>query len=157
MQIRRRQLVVASVSFALFGGATFAAGLTGADAVKDRVAHMKALGGAAKALGDQLKSGAPDPVVVKAEAAKIDAAAKALPTWFPAGSGPSSGAKTHALPLIWTDPTGFAGKQRALASAAAKLNAAASAGDMAAVGPAMQSVGMACKGCHETYKAKEPA
>lgn len=146
---------IVGAALVLCAGAAVGADLTGVEAAKARIAHMKALGGAAKALGDQLKSGAPDPVVVKAEAAKIDAAAKALPTWFPAGSGPSSGAETHALPLIWSDPAGFAAKQRALALAAGKLDAAASAGDMAAVGPAMQAVGGACKGCHETYKAKE--
>ena len=154
MPPRHRVLIIGAL-FVLSAGAAIGADLTGAAAAKDRIAHMKAMGGAAKALGDQLRSGAPDPAVVKTEAAKIDASAKALPTWFPAGSGPSSGAETHALPLIWSDPTGFAAKQHALALAAAKLDATASAGDMAAVGPAMQAVGGACKGCHETYKAKE--
>ncbi len=84
---------IVGAALVLCAGAAVGADLTGVEAAKARIAHMKALGGAAKALGDQLKSGAPDPVVVKAEAAKIDAAAKALPTWFPAGSGPSSGAE----------------------------------------------------------------
>jgi len=130
-----------------------AAGVTGADAIKARQTHMKALGASAKAIFQQTHAATPDMAVVKAEAAKIDAAAKALPTWFPAGSG--AGAKTEALPLIWTDPKGFAAKQHVLALAAAKLNAVAQAGDAAGVGPAAHDVGAACKGCHETYKEKD--
>jgi cytochrome c556 len=139
----------------LFASAVLAAGLSGADAVKDRQAHMKALGAAAKALGEQLHAAAPDPVIVKIQAAKIDEAAKGLPGWFPAGSGEASGVKTQALNLIWSDPAGFATKQRAFAAAAARLNAAAQSGDTVAVGLAMQAVGGGCKGCHETYKAKD--
>lgn len=147
--------LLVGAALALSASVALAAGLSGADAVKDRQSHMKALGAAAKALGEQLRSGAPDAAVVKVQAAKIDDAAKALPGWFPAGSGASSGAKTQALDLIWSDPAGFAKKQQALAVAAQKLNAAAQSGDMAAVGPAMQAVGGACKGCHETFKAKD--
>ena len=135
------------------GGA--AAALSGADAAKERIAHMKGMGAAAKVLTEELKSGAPDAAIVKVQTAKIAASAKALPTWFPAGSGPESGVKTRALPLIWSQPSQFAAKAQALAAAADKLNAVAQAGDMAGVGPATSQVGAACKSCHEVFQAKE--
>ncbi|MGH7024306.1 MAG: c-type cytochrome [Caulobacteraceae bacterium] len=144
-----------TASLVVLAGAACATGLTGTQAVKARQDHMKAMGASAKILGEQIRSGAPSMAVLKVEAAKIDAAAKQLPTWFPAGSGPSSGAKTKALPLIWTDPAGFAAKQRALAVAAARFDAVAQAGDVAQVGPAMHDVGAACKSCHDTFKAKD--
>jgi cytochrome c556 len=118
---------------------------------------MKAMGAAMKAVGDQFKSGSPDLAVIKVQAAKIDAGAKALPTWFPVGSGPAPGVKTEALPLIWTDTAGFAAKQHAFALAAAKFDTAAQTGDQAALLPAAKSVGAACKSCHDTYKAKDKA
>lgn len=139
----------------LAGGATLAAGLTGADAAKDRIDHMKALGGAAKAIGEQLKSGAPDPAVVKLNAAKVLESAKGLRGWFPAGSGHEVWAKSHALPAIWSDPKTFDEKAVALLAAAQKLDAAAQSGNMAAVGPAMMETGGACKACHEKFKAKD--
>jgi cytochrome c556 len=139
----------------LFAGGAAASGLTGVEAVKARQTHMKALGASAKAVGEQVRGGSPDLTVVKAEAAKIDAAAKALPSWFPTGSGPSSGAKTKALPLIWTDTGGFAAKQHALAVAAAKFDQVAQAGDTAAINPAFHEIAAACKSCHQTYKAKD--
>ena len=153
MSFSRRS--VGAAAAVLFAGAALAAGLSGPAAVKDRQTHMKAMGAATKAIGDQFHSGAPNPAVIKAEAAKIDASAQQLPTWFPAGSGPEAGVKTGALPLIWTDAAGFAAKAHALAVAAKDFHAAAQAGNSATIGAAGHDLGLACKGCHDTYRAKE--
>jgi cytochrome c556 len=139
----------------LIAGGSVAAGLSGADAAKARIDHMKGQGAAMKAIGEQLKSGAPDMAVIKVQAAKLAASSKELPTWFPAGSGQSAYAKSKALPVIWTDQTKFAEKAAAVRTAAAKLDAVAQAGDAAAIGPAFKDVGAACKGCHQTFEAKD--
>jgi cytochrome c556 len=136
-------------------GAAVAAGLSSADAAKARMEHMKGLGAASKAVVEQLKSGAPDLAVIKVQAGKIDDGAKALPTWFPAGSGQSADPKSEALPVVWTDAAGFQAKAKTFADAAAKFDAIAQSGNAAAVGAAFHDVGAACKGCHETYKAKD--
>lgn len=145
---------------ALLAGAALGAGLSGAPlsgawAAKARMAHMKALGGAAKALGEQMRSPTPDKAVVKSQAAKIAAAAQAIPTWFPVGSGRESGAKTHALPIVWTDPAAFAAARNKLVAAAATLNSAAASGDLAAVHAALHPVGAACDGCHKKFKTPD--
>lgn len=150
-----RTLASLAVLATLFATSGVAASLTGAVAVKDRIDHMKGLGGAAKALGDQLRSGSPDPAVVRVQAAKIVAASQAIPTWFPHGSGPEAGVKTRALPVIWTDSPGFAAAQKAFAAQAVKLDAAASAGDMAATGAETKALFGACKGCHDKYRGPE--
>ncbi|MHB8529185.1 MAG: c-type cytochrome [Caulobacteraceae bacterium] len=132
-----------------------AASLSGPAAVKARQAHMKALGAAGKALVDQLRSGKPDQAVVKLQAAKIDAAAKELPTWFPAGSGVEAGVKTASLPVIWSDPAGFALVARQLTEAADKLDVAAARVDMSGVREAAGGVDHACKACHDKFRAKK--
>jgi cytochrome c556 len=139
----------------VLAGTAVAASLSGAEAAKARMAHMKALGGATKALFEQVKTGSPDITVVKLNAAKIDAAARELPTWFPAGSGQEADPKSEALPVIWTDASGFATKAKTLETAAGQLNAVAQAGDTAGVPAAFKAVGASCKGCHDTYKAKD--
>ena len=139
----------------LLAGASVAAGLTGAEAAKARIDHMKGQGAAMKAIGEQLKSGAPDMAVVKLDAAKLEASSKELPTWFPAGSGQDAYAKSKALPVVWTDKARFAEKAAAIRLAAAKLNADAQAGNAAAIGPDLKATGAACKGCHETFEAKD--
>jgi cytochrome c556 len=146
---------VLTAGVVLIVGGSVAAGLTGAEAAKARIDHMKGQGAAAKAIADQLKTGTPDMAVVKVQAGKLEASSKELTTWFPAGSGQSAYAKSKALPVIWTEQAKFAEKADALRVATAKLNAVAKAGDAAAVGPAFKEVGAACKGCHENFKAKD--
>jgi cytochrome c556 len=104
-----------AVVVALGVGAAVAAGgawaqTAAAQAVKDRQANFKQLGGAFKALNDQLKSDKPDMAVIKASALKMKALAAQEPTWFPAGSGPEAGVKTAAKPQIWSDAAGFAAR-----------------------------------------------
>jgi cytochrome c556 len=140
---------------ALVAGSAVAAGLTGAEAQKDREAHMKEMGKAAKAIVTQLKAGSADPAVVKPAADTLVAGSKALPTWFPKGSGQEANPKSRALPVVWTDPQGFSAKAHDFAVAAAQLDAVSASGDMTKVAAAMQGVGGACKGCHEKFQAKE--
>ena len=139
----------------LIAASAVAAGLTGAEASKARGEHMKAMGGAAKAIRETVKTGSPDMAVVKAQSAKILAGAKDLPTWFPAGSGQSADPKSHALPVIWTDPSGFDAKAKALLVAAKKLDDVAQAGNTGAVEGAFKDVGAACKSCHEKFEEKD--
>ncbi|MBV8684484.1 MAG: cytochrome c [Caulobacteraceae bacterium] len=139
----------------LAAGAVVAAGLTGADALKDRQAHMKEMGKASKAIADELKTGKADPAVIKPNADKIATNSKNIPTWFPKGSGPETGLKTKALPIIWTDPEEFQTKAHNVQVAAANLDAVADTGDMAKVGPAAKELGQACHSCHEKFQAKE--
>ena len=127
-----------------------------ADTIKARQDHMHDLGGAMKAIGDQLKSPTPDMAVIKAAAQKVADASAALPSWFPAGSGPDSGVKTHAKAEIWSDPTGFSAAASNFAAEAAKLNTAAS-GSADDVKAEVPSVGEACGACHMKYREKPPA
>ena len=146
-------LLVCGVALAA-SAAMAAASLSGAEAAKDRQAHMKEMGKAAKAIGAQLHDGKAEAAVVQPAAQVIASHANELPHWFPKGSGKESGAKTHALALIWSEPADFAIKAKALQAAAPKLLAVAGTGDLARVGPAMKEVGGTCKGCHEKFEEK---
>ncbi len=151
----RRRAMLGGALAAMAGAVALTAGATGVDALKDRQVHMKAFGAAAKALGEQFRSGAPDKAVVKLQADRVLVAARAMHGWFPRGSGKEAGVKTQALPTIWTDPAAFAVAQNRMVAAAAALDAAADTGDMAAVGAQMRNVGEACKGCHEKFRERD--
>lgn len=69
-------------------------------AIAARQAGFKKMGAAMKALSDQLKTDAPAKDAMMAAARTIAVAAREQARLFPAGSGPSSGAKTQALPAI---------------------------------------------------------
>lgn len=138
----------------LAASAALAAGLSGAEAAKDRQSHMKEMGKAAKAIGGELKAGKADPAVVGPAAQVLAKDAPLVPHWFPKGSGKESGVKTYALPIVWSEPAEFETKAKALDAAAPKLLAVANSGDPAKVGAAMKEVGAACKGCHEKFEEK---
>ncbi len=75
--------------------------------------------------------------------------AKIVPTIFPEGSGVS---KSEALPDIWENPDDFKAAVDEFVKAANGIAAAADDGDMSAIGPAMKSLGQACKGCHDNFR-----
>jgi cytochrome c556 len=127
----------------------------GAKAAHERHKHFEALGKAFKGLSDELKKGAPDLATIRQNAAAIDGYAPQLKTWFPAGSGPQDGVKTHALAVVWTQPDEFGQKAAKPVDAADALNAAAKAGDLAAVRGAVAPLGEACKGCHDRFRKKD--
>ncbi len=146
-----KHALIAGLAIALTAGAALA--YDAASQIKDRQAGMKQIGGNMKGLYETL-SGDKDPAKLKAHAANINNLARQVPSWFPAGTGPSSGEKTKAKAEVWTDPAGFKAASAEFATQAARLNAAAQAGDAAKVQEAFGAVRGTCKSCHDKYQAK---
>lgn len=118
---------------------------------------MKGNGAAAKTLTGIVRGEQPwnQQAVVEA-ATNINTTAKEIPGFFPQGSGPESGAKTAALPAIWTNFPDFTAKAKELEAASDKMVQLAKANDEAGVKAQFPVVGKACGGCHENYRAKPP-
>jgi cytochrome c556 len=146
---------VAILALSASGGFVAAQDQSPAAIIKARQAHLKELGGAMKAIGDQLKSGAVDNAAVTTAAGKIDLLAKDLPNWFPAGTGPEAGVKTAAKPEIWANPADFKAAADRLADEAEQLVAVAAMGDAAAIGGQFQATGKACGNCHKQFRVPD--
>lgn len=123
--------------------------------VKAREDNFKGMSKAMKAIGEELKAPAPAAAVLKANAATVAQNAHRVAGFFPKGSGPESGVKTHALPAIWEKPADFKKRAADLVAAADALQAAAATGNPAAVRDAQMKTGMACKACHQDFKARD--
>jgi cytochrome c556 len=123
--------------------------------VQVRQTHYKEIGKAAKALGEQLKSPTPDLSVIQAAVKQIDALAPQVQSWFPAGSGPTSGVKTQAKAEIWTKPDEFKRDSAAFVDAAHKLDLVAAGGDLSAIRAQTQAMGQTCKTCHEAFRQRD--
>ncbi len=108
-----------------------------------------------KAINDELKKPAPDMKAIAANAVKLDRMAAELPGWFPKGSGPKLGVKTHALPAIWEQPAKFAAAAAGLRAATTAMKTASAAGDLAAVQAAVPKIGASCKACHADFKEQD--
>lgn len=137
-------------------GATASAAPTPAEIIKSRQENLKAMGGAMKAIVDQVKTGKPDPAVTGPAGDKIAALSKELATWFPAGTGPEAGVKTAAKPEIWSKPEDFKAAAAALPPEADKLAAVTKTADAAAIGAQLQATGKACGGCHKPFRVPPP-
>jgi cytochrome c556 len=117
----------------------------------DRHENMEQIGKAFKIAGRELKAGAPNLAAVRSSAATIAGFAPRVPSWFPPGTGPDVG-KTMAKPEVWQKPADFASKTKAFQGAALAFNAAARAGDMAAINARFGDLGKTCKACHDGYR-----
>lgn len=85
----------------------------------------------------------------KSHAGAMKELATIVPHVFPEGSG---GAKSEALPAIWEDKEGFKAAMDKFVEAANGISDAAESGEMGQIGPAIQALGQACKGCHDNYR-----
>ena len=117
--------------------------------------NFEAIGDAAKAIGDELKAAAPDLAKIQTAAATINGFAPKVESWFPAGSGPADGIKTDALQAIWLKPADFKADTEKFVAEAAKFQALAQAGDIAAIGAGMKALGGTCKSCHDKFREEE--
>ena len=102
LPLRRRLL--SCLGFALVEAA---AGLQAAQ-IKPRQDKLRDMGGALKAINDELKKRKVDwDNVIMPNAQTIKDRSGYLLNWFPKGSGPEAGVKTYALPAIWQKQDDF--------------------------------------------------
>lgn len=158
MALRTMTISLAVLGLAVAGAALAqdaALSTPGGKAALARQAHYKELAKAFGALNGELRKDAPDKALILANATTAAALAKDLPSWFPKGSGPEAGVKTAAKAEIWADAAGFAAAAGKLADETAKLQQAATAGDLDAIKAQARATGGACKTCHDSYRAAE--
>ena len=146
-----RKLSVVVAMFAL--GANAALALSGADAIKERRAVMKANGDATKPIVPMMKGQAPFDLATVQKALKtyLNAAQK-MPALFPPDSKTGD---THALPAIWEDDN-----KADMDARFKKLGEEATADldkikDEASFKATMPDIYKVCGGCHENYREKE--
>jgi len=114
------------------------------------------MGGALKAIDDELKKRNPDwDNAILPNAQTIQSRVSYLLTWFPKGSGPESNVKIYALPAIWNKPDDFNRLGNTAQAEAAKLNQVAATKDLSALKAQTIAVGKACKACHDSYRSPD--
>jgi len=150
-----KRLVLTAAAVAAIVTTAIAQTPSPADLIRERQAHYKQMGGAMKAVNDQLHSGAPSIDTIRQGSHVIVTFAPQLLRWFPRGTGQEAGVHTRALPEIWSDNQNFRRAGATLLVAARALDAAAQRGDMDAIRAAVPQVAHACGNCHDTYRAPE--
>jgi cytochrome c556 len=129
-----------------------------AEVVKVRQQAFKRLGAALKVIHNELHGSSPDTGKIGAAATEVKSAASHLGEWFPAGSGPQAGVKTHAKADIWADERGFAAARAAFVRQAEKsARQLTDPGERGAWKDAAAALGQTCRDCHDSYRAKAEA
>lgn len=124
--------------------------------IKSRQDKLRDMGGAFKAIDDELKKRSPDwDNIVLPNAQTVQERSSYLLNWFPKGSGPESNTKTYALGVIWQKPDDFTKLGKTAAAEAAKLNQIAGSKNADALRAQVVVVGKACKACHDTYRSPD--
>ncbi|MPY72226.1 MAG: hypothetical protein GEU92_19375 [Alphaproteobacteria bacterium] len=124
------------------------------DPIEQRVALMKDISKANKAITAYGKTGKGKPEAVKAAAKKVSANAAKFVTLFPTGtSNAEMKGKTRAKPEIWAKRAEFEKAGAALKAAADKV---AMAGDDEALKTAAADVSKACGSCHKAFRGPKP-
>ncbi len=155
MSARQAKTSPVAIAIVLALTATGAMAASAAEtAIATRQAGYKKIGGAFKAINEELRKDAPDTKLIASNAAVINAQAGQVPRWFPAGSGPEAGFKTKAKPAIWSDSAKFGAAAAKFQTEAGKLQTVAAAGNVDGIKAQVRAVGGTCKGCHDSYRAE---
>jgi cytochrome c556 len=124
--------------------------------IKPRQDKLRDMGGALKAIDDELKKRTVDwDNVVVPNTQTIKDRSGYLLNWFPKGSGPESGVKTYALPAIWQKNDDFVKLGKALQAEAGKFAQVAGTRNADALRAESMALGKACKACHDDYRSPD--
>jgi cytochrome c556 len=148
------EVALCAVLFAGVAGASLAQG-GAADVIAKRSAAMKGFGASGAAINAAAGTG--DFATANAKAKDLAATVHALPTLFPAGSGPGAGTPTRAKAEIWTDMAGFKAAADKAATAADGIVAATDAKNADQIKDAVRAFQGTCGGCHTPYRAAAAA
>lgn len=124
--------------------------------IKPRQDKLRDMGGALKAITDELKKPKVDwdNVIIPNTQTIKDRSAYLL-NWFPKGSGPEAGVKTYALPAIWQKQDDFTKIGKAAQAEAVKLDQVANSKNLDALKAEAVAMGKACKACHDPYRSPD--
>jgi len=124
--------------------------------IKSRQDKLRDMGGALKAIDDELKKGNPDwDNIIVPNADTLQGRSGFLLNWFPKGSGPESGVKTYALPAIWQKGDDFTKLGKAMQAEVAKFRQVVAARNAGALKDESFNLGKACKACHDNYRSPD--
>ncbi len=150
------RLAVAAALISCLGFTLVQAAPPQAAQIKSRQDKLRDMGGALKAITDELKKPKVDwdnTIIPNTQTIK-DRSAYLL-NWFPKGTGPESGVKTYALPALWQKNDDFTKLGKAAQAEAIKLDQVANSRNLDALKAEAVTLGKACKACHDDYRSKD--
>lgn len=122
------------------------------DAIKYRQSALSVMGTQFAQIGAMVQGKVPYDAKVAADSAAVVEVLAKLP-WAAFGPGTDKG-ETKAKPEVWSEAGKFKEAQDKLIAESAKLALASKSGKLEDLKPAFSATGGACKGCHDSFRAK---
>lgn len=144
--------VALGVSLFAIGGGAAVAQIDVHAIVKERKENMKAMGDVGTRLRRNLQSDMPDLVQAKADAVDIDTRLQKIVDHFPKGTGPSSGADTHAIEEMFSQLGAFRYRAGKTQDASADFLKSFDTGDITKIREAENAMRGGCGSCHEMFR-----
>ncbi|MEO7247597.1 MAG: cytochrome c, partial [Novosphingobium sp.] len=139
--MNRNSVALLATALGLMTASVVAGAASPANTIAARQANFKVMGKSFKAIMDQMKAPTADFAVIKNSADNLAKAATKVHGFFPKGTGPEAGVKTHALPAIWEKPAEFKLALGKLVDGTKAMQKAAKTNDIAAVKAAFPGAG----------------
>ena len=156
LALSSRRLFVAAVVCSCFAIVGAVAGPAETAQIKPRQDKLRDMGGALKAINDEIKKGRLDwDNTILPNVQTIKERSGYLLKWFPKGSGPEGGVKTYALPGIWQKNDDFTKLGKAMQAEPLKLDQVAATRNGDALKAQVLATGKACKACHDNYRSPD--
>ena len=149
----RGAIIANFIGLTLLSAASTVQAADSASIIEARQDKLKKMGGAMKAINEQLKSDKADMAKIQQAAKTLAVNASALPEWFPAGSGAESGIETDALAAIWQDPAKFSASAKALINETSVLAKLANQNTTDGLASQLKAVKDSCSNCHKSFRA----
>ncbi len=142
--------VLAGLSIMAALALTTAGVTTAQDAIAQRKALMKEVGGATKLSSEMIKGEKPyDAAAIKAALDATAAACADWDKWWGEDTQKGETVESFAKPEVWTDAEGWKAAGAKFGEAYTAISAAA---DEAAFKAAFPALGESCGGCHEKFR-----
>jgi cytochrome c556 len=156
LALSSRCLFAAAIVCSCFAIVSAVAGPKETAQIKPRQDKLRDMGGALKAINDEIKKGKLDwDNTILPNVQTIKDRSGYLLNWFPKGSGPESGVKTYALPAIWQKNDDFVKLGKAMQAETLKLDQVAATKNGDALKAQVLATGKACKACHDNYRSPD--
>lgn len=150
-----KSLFKSALALSFFSAALFAVPASAEsdpnEVIKFRKAVMEVVGGHTVALFAILQQKVPHQDALIYHAEGLAAAAKHTKPAFEQNTAGKGTEESTAKDSVWDGPE-FVERLGGLETASANLAAALKSGDGAAIGPAAEELGGACKGCHDKFR-----
>jgi len=120
--------------------------------IEARQSNFRVMKEANDAMKKEAESADPKRAVFQESASTLSERVARIHEGFPEGTGPEAGVDTEALPAIWQRRPEFVAATNKMKRVLQQFSETAAQGDVQAIRAGVETVGAACRECHQQFR-----